>query len=240
MWRLSTGLRNALLQATHYVPKAKTANTISFEDGTGGSGADRIVDSGNGLAGFKAGDCITVFGAASNNVKGVQLLSVSAGALEVPAGSLTTEASGASVTIATASGGSYAGIFRNGVMCIFSGSQPADADSAESGTLLCTITLASGAFTPGADANGLNFGQVSSGVLHKALNEVWSGVNAASGIAGWFRFYDNAMITGGSSSAIRIDGACATSGAQLSVSSTTLTAGVTTTIDSVAITMPAN
>lgn len=240
MWKLSTGLRNALLQANHFVPLVVSAATISFGDGTGADGADRILDSGNGLAGFKVGDCVTVFGSTSNNVVAKRISLVTAGYIEIPAGSLTTEAAGDNVVLASATGGSYEGIFRNATLHIYSGSQPATADDTESGTLLCKITLASGAFVADAAANGINFGQVASGVLHKATGEVWSGANIATGTAGWFRLYDNALVTGVSSTAIRLDGSCAASGAQLNLSSTSLTSTVTTTVDSVAITMPAS
>lgn len=45
------------------------------------------------------------------------------------------------------SGGSYKTAFTGGVLKIYSGAQPATADTAYSGTLLVTVTLASGAWT---------------------------------------------------------------------------------------------
>lgn len=51
-------------------------------------------------------------------------------------------------------GGSMKQAFANGVLKIYSGSQPADADSATSGTLLATITAASGTWTAETPAAG--------------------------------------------------------------------------------------
>lgn len=50
--------------------------------------------------------------------------------------------------------GCYKRAFEGGVLKIYSGSQPASADSAVSGTLLCTLTLASGARTDEVRAVG--------------------------------------------------------------------------------------
>lgn len=135
--------------------------------------------------------------------------------------------------------GSFKDIFADGVLEIYSGSQPADADSAEAGTKLVRITVASGAFTPESATNGLEFGDASAGVIAKASGEVWSGVGLVTGTAGWFRFYDNDYDDGADAAAIRFDGAVATSGAQLNLSSTTITLSATLTIDAFTITLPA-
>lgn len=238
-WRLSTGLRNALLQAPHRVVQIARGTTFSFSEGTGVDGSDRILDSADGFGTFVVGDYMTTYGSASNNEKRGIIVAVAAGYIDVYGAALVTEAAGPDVEVATATGGSFAGIFRKGVIRIFTGPQPATANDAETGTQLCQITLNSGAFTPGALTNGLSFGQVADGVLSKAAGEVWSGQNIATGTAGWFRIYDNTRTTGTSTSANRIDGACSTSGGQLNLTTTNLTNGVTTTLDTVQITMPA-
>jgi hypothetical protein len=238
MWRLSTGLRNALLERAASVPNAVAASTISFGDGDGTGGRDTINDTANGLGSFLEKAYITVLGSANNNIT-AKILSVAAGVVEVAAGSLVNEAAGASVVLASAEGGSYRGLFRNCTIKLFTGAQPASADDAETGTELCQITLSSGAFVAGAPANGLNFGQVASAQLHKEVDEIWSGVNGADGVAGWFRIYDNDAVTGASTTAVRLDGACATSGAQLNLTNTSLVNSVTTTIDQVNLSMPA-
>ena len=146
--------------------------------------------------------------------------------------------------------GSLKQILANGQIRIYTGTQPASADAGETGTLLCTITLASGAMTSGVATNGINLGNAADGTVGKAAGEVWSGVNGGAGgtgytgtqTAGWFRWYPNAFTDniGGGAAKICIDGNCATSGGQMNLSSTSLAADVTTTVDSVAITMPAS
>ncbi|QLA17701.1 hypothetical protein [Desulfolutivibrio sulfoxidireducens] len=136
--------------------------------------------------------------------------------------------------------GSFKEIMADGVVRIFPGTQPTSADDAEGATQLVQITLASGTFTAGAADNGLEFGTASGGILAKSSGEVWSGVASVTGTAGWFRFYANDLTTGASTTQARFDGSISTSGAQLNMSSTAITAGATTTIDSFTITFPAS
>lgn len=88
--------------------------------------------------------------------------------------------------------------------------------------------------------NGLIYGDASSGQLVKGSG-IWSGAAVATGTAGWFR-YEGPIADDDSSSTelIRIDGNIGTSGANLNMSSTSITSGATTTIDTFAITLPAS
>jgi hypothetical protein len=235
--RFSTGLRNKRLDHQAKVQNIVTGTTISFGDGDGSSGRDTIKDSGNGLAGFEVYDLIKVFGSTNNNGE-YEILSVVAGVVEVAAESLTTEAASAQVILASSRGGSLKDLFRNGVLDIYSGTQPTTADQTESGTKLARVTISSGVFTPGSGVNGINLGDSTAGVIAKRANEVWSGVGLVDGTAGWFRFYDNSATTGASATAVRFDGAIATTGAQMNMSNTSVSVGGTTTIGTVAITDP--
>ena len=237
--RLSTGLRNALLDQKAVATNLITSQTVSFEDGTGTDSRDRIIDAVSDLSVYRRRDMITVAGSTSNDGT-YEILAVAAGYVEIAAASLTTEAVGDQVILSGANGGSFTDLFRNCVVDIYTGSQPTDADTAETGTKLASITLSSEAFTGGAAANGVNFGEVVAGVLAKEAGEVWSGVGLAAGTAGWCRIYDNAYTLGNSETEVRIDGAVATSGAQLNMTNTSVAVGGTTTIDSVALTLPAN
>lgn len=107
-----------------------------------------------------------------------------------------------------------------GTIKIYTGSQPATADTAEGGaTLLATFTLGS----PG-------FGPASGGVI--TLQGVPLTVAAvATGTAGWFR-----METSGGANIL--DGSVGTSGAQINLNTTSVTSGVNVTITSGTITMP--
>lgn len=240
--RYSTGMRNAQLTNNSYPANLVTGTTFSFEDGTGTDGRDRIADSGSGFvtAGYEEGLYATVAGSTSNNVSGKKVLAVAAGYLEVAAGTLSTEAAGDQVIIgAGANGGSFDELFRNCVIEVYSGSQPATADTAESGTKLLRLTISSGAFTPGSPTNGLNFATAAAGVSEKESAEVWSGVGLADGTAGWFRCYDNSYTTGASTTAVRWDGVCGVGTGELRLSSLTITTGATTTADTGQITAPA-
>ena len=133
----------------------------------------------------------------------------------------------------------WATAFTNGVLEIYTGSQPASADLAESGTLLAVITKNGGAFSGGSPTNGLNFGVPVDGVMEKSMAETWSGLAIADGVAGWCRFYDNAFTKGASTTAKRFDGAISTlSTAELQMSNTTLITGGPVTINSFPITQP--
>jgi hypothetical protein len=243
--RLSTGLRQALLGKIpgRSAVVVYTATTIAAVDG--GASDDTLTDSANGFLteGFAVGDSVLMLGFTGANagcVGPVELTDVAEGTLTFATGSLTaSDEDGESITLVAIRGGAFRDIFKQGVLEIYSGSQPANADAAETGTKLIRITAASGAFVAGAPSNGLQFAAPSSGVIAKD-SAVWSGVGLADGTAGWWRLYDNAYVTGSSSSAIRVDGNCATSGGDLNMASLTVTTGATTTIDSFSITQPAS
>jgi hypothetical protein len=130
-------------------------------------------------------------------------------------------------------------LMADGVIRIYSGTQPANVETTESGDMLCEITLSDGAFTGGVATNGLEF-DLGTGELTIASGETWSGTAAASGTAGWFRFYDNDYDTGadGSEEYIRFDGRVATSGAELNLNTTSLVSGGPVTISSFSFTIP--
>ena len=138
--------------------------------------------------------------------------------------------------------GSLKSVLANGQIRIFPGQQPATAEEAENASPLVIITLASGAMVSGVATNGINLGTAADALIGKSIGEVWSGLNLLSGVAGWFRWYPNAfdshMGAATAGNKIRLDGACAKSGAQMNLVSTTLTAGVTTTVDNVNVGLP--
>lgn len=92
-----------------------------------------------------------------------------------------------------------------------------------------------------SSVNGLTFGKAAAGVLPKNTTQTWSGVAAASGTAGWFRFVGAVADSGAadtSESQVRLDGSVSTSGAQLNMNSTTITATATQTVTSFPMTLP--
>lgn len=132
----------------------------------------------------------------------------------------------------------FAATFANGIIEIRTGSQPVTADAAATGTLLGTVTLNSGAFTPGVSTNGLTFATASGGTVSKS--GIWSFAGVAAGTAGWFRLKSNALDNDLLSTTLpRLDGSIATSGADMNLSNLSIAISATTTIDTFAWTQPA-
>ena len=124
--------------------------------------------------------------------------------------------------------GSLRELFNAGVIAVYTGTQPASADAAETvgSTLLGYITVASGAFTPGSATNGLVWDAAVDGSCAKPTGTEWSITPIADGTAGWARLYTNARTTGASTTAIRIDLACGVGTGELRWTTTTFTTGV--------------
>lgn len=142
--------------------------------------------------------------------------------------------------VAKSGGSSYADALADGIIYLFTGQQPDDADATEGTAInLVKITLDSGAFTSGVSTNGINLDVAALGVLSKAVAEVWSGLNLADGVIGWGRFYANTVVQGTSTTAIRFDFAVSQSGAELDAGNTTVVTGGTTTLSTFTITFPA-
>ena len=126
----------------------------------------------------------------------------------------------------------FQAIFKDGFINIYSGTQPTSADDAPSGTLLVTI------YSDGA-ATGLEFDDASAGVISKKSTETWSGTAVANGTAGYFRMYQAGDSGASSTTDCRLDGACATSGSQLNMSSLSISSGAVQTVSTFQITQPA-
>ena len=237
-FRISTGFRNAILGNA-----SLKGTSLAYIDG--GASDDQITDSENRFltAGFKVGDQITTINSntGGNDVSDIVLTGVTQNVLSFATGILAASEAFLAGTIVTGNnGGSWKSLLDNGIIHIYSGTQPASADDAETGTLLLKITVASGAFVAGSPTNGLSFRQIISGVLSKDDGEVFSGVGLATGVAGWGRYYSNAYVTGASINAIRFDGTVGvTDGAQFKLSSTNIVLGATTTLDAATIIQPA-
>jgi len=120
---------------------------------------------------------------------------------------------------------------------IYTGTQPATADTAASGTLLATIYS-----NNPTDTLGLNFDVPAvAGTISKAAGETWAGTALATGTAGWYRLYEaggNPAIL--STTESRIDGNISTSGANMNMSSTTITTGTVQTVSTFDVTLPAS
>lgn len=239
--RLSTGLRNAILGRRAAVKNiVQGAATMTIVLGSGSN--DTITDSGNGFGGFSPHDNLTIGGTLTTaaNKGTYEILSVADGVLGFAEGSFNTgEVLLASTVLASSRGGSISDLFRNGYLQCYTGTQPANPDSAATGTLVATYTLNHGAFTAGTDTNGINFDEVSGGTLSKDASETWQ-TESNGGIVGWFRFMSNSSTPAGTDPGqVRFDGSVATSNADLNMSPTTQVASTIYTIDTWIIPMAA-
>lgn len=254
--RLSTALRNYANQKGS-VKRALQNGKIMIYSGTQPASADAaptgtllctITDTGGAhTAEVQASTTITLTGAAGSidtlTVDGVAIIDAA-----VPFNtSLTQTASDLADAINnSASIPDYEASFSGAVVTLkaprgMGASANALAVAAGTTTLVATIansgTLAGGV-TP---ANGLKFGTSTAGVLAKLASQAWAGVAVATGTAGWFRFVGSVADSGtldSSETEVRLDGAIATSGSQLNMSSTSITSGATQTISSFPITLP--
>ena len=247
-WNFSTGLLNALANKAPAIPVQLAAATISFGDGTGAGGNDQILDSDNGLAVFNDYPYywLSIKGSTSNNIV-APIKTVAAGAIEIPAGYLTTEIAGDPVVLSVISHGSFCDIMRNSVLYIYSGSRPSDADQIENGNLLAVISRNGGTFVSGSPEYGINLRQVSNRIVERMIDPATGAAMLLSGMglitsgATWCRLHANTVVTGASTSAIRMDGRISTSESTAEIwmpGGATITAGIPADINSFSITLP--
>ena len=104
-------------------------------------------------------------------------------------------------------------------LSIYTGSQPATANDAATGTKLVDITI-----------NGFNAPTTGSATLDTSTPN--TGTAVATGTAGWGR------IVGGAGE--RIDGTVGTSGTDFTINSTSITNGATVTLTAMTVTQPAS
>jgi len=136
-------------------------------------------------------------------------------------------------------GSSYADALLNGVIYLFTGTQPSDADQSElTYSVVCIISAGGLTFTPGSPTNGINLDTAVGGIIYKAAAEEWKGTNLISGKIGWGRFYGNLRTQDASTTAIRFDFAVSQSGAELTLGTTDAEAGGETKINEFEVRLP--
>lgn len=243
--KFSTGLRDLLNGKKGTIGGAIIGTAIALVDG--GGGADTITDSGNSFVtkGFSPGDKLFCQGATTpandSAITGAVVQGVAAGTLTLLTGIVNTAQSfPVGGCLAYARGGSLKDIMKDGILRIYSGTQPANADTAYAGSILVNITVSSGAWVAGAFGNGLELeDDPLAGEVEKNA-EVWSGACILAGTASWFRFYANATDAGGASTTLpRFDGSVGVSGTDLIVASTSFTLDKIYTVDTFKLTLPA-
>jgi hypothetical protein len=114
----------------------------------------------------------------------------------------------------------FAPLANTGYLRIYSGAQPATPETAASGTLLAELRL-----------NATAFGAASGGII--TANAITDDAAAdATGTAGWFRILKSDGTTA------LFDGACATSGAEMNMATTSIVASAVVSVTSLTVTNP--
>lgn len=129
--------------------------------------------------------------------------------------------------------GSFKSALDGGVLRIYSGAIPANADADSSGaTILTTISL-------DATGTGLTWGStVTAGILSKNTSEIWRGLVDNTGTATYFRFMAIADTGALSTTDKRVQGTVGLVGADLNFSNVNLVAGNYRVIGSLNVTLP--
>lgn len=116
-------------------------------------------------------------------------------------------------------------IFNLGFLKFYSGTAPATADAALTGTLICTVSNNS-------TGTGLTFDTTATGgVIAKNPAETWSGVNAASGTITHWRLVAAGDTGALSTTEARVQGTVGTGGTDIVVGNAALTSGATFTMN---------
>ncbi len=117
-------------------------------------------------------------------------------------------------------GDKFQALMALGFVRVFAGSAPASADAAETGTLLCIVSV-------NDTGTGVTFDDpviVSSvAVISKAAAEIWSGTNVAGGVATYYRLVGAADDGTLSTSQPRTQGTVGLGGTDMVLGNTTLT-----------------
>lgn len=241
MFNFSTGMVKALLAADPSLDTTIMADTISAGDGDGTGGLDTLNDSASGFGSFDRHDFILIVSGDANNGVWTKCINVNSAKLEVPAGTLTAVAAGSIVGIFKLSAwGAMKTLYQNCTIDVYAEARPAGADSAEPGAIIASFTLNGDTFVAGTSTNGLNFGYLDGTNMKRAIDpetdlvEVWRAIPTATTIANSCRIYANDKTTGASTTAIRMDGVVATSGADLNITQgPSLTTGIPVDISDV-------
>lgn len=129
--------------------------------------------------------------------------------------------------------GSFKSIMDGSFLKIYGGAIPATADAPlGAATLLCTISNNS-------TGTGVTFdGTPAGGVIVKTPSEVWSGVNAATGTATFYRLVTASDDGSDSATQARVQGTVGTAGADGNISSTALVSAAPQTADYYSLALP--
>ena len=116
---------------------------------------------------------------------------------------------------------------------VYTGSQPASADTAPTGTLL-------GTYSVNHAGTGMTWATAVAGVINKTGAENWQMQASASGAAGWIRFRLTGDLGTTNTTDKRMDMSIASSGGDITLGDTTITSGEIYAITSIPLDMASN
>lgn len=120
-----------------------------------------------------------------------------------------------------------------GLLRIYEGTVPASVEDAlGSASILCEATV------DGLGTGGTWEASAASGIISKNVSETWQGTNTDSGTATFFRFVQVADDGLADPDQLRVQGLIGLVGAELNLSSVTLTNGATQTINHFNVALP--
>lgn len=254
--RLSTGIRNFLLQHGS-LADALAGGELRIYSGSQPASANNAPSgtllatittaSGTRTAEVLSTGSVELTGGASGSVDSITVdgVTITDGAVAFNSSLTQTAADLAAEINRSQSSPEYTATSSGAVVTIIAkrGAGAAPNTFVVSGTL-STITATYTDFAGGVNsANGLRMGVATGGTIVKHPTDTWTGVGAANGTAGWFRFI-GAVADGNGTDAleaeIRIDGQIATSGAELNLPSLSVATSAVQTITSLQFSLPAS
>jgi hypothetical protein len=126
-------------------------------------------------------------------------------------------------------------LFSGGYLLLYAGPVPSSADDAIVGgthTLLCDVRNNN-------TTTGITFASsASGGAITKNLSETWSRAAANTGTATFYRLVASSDTGASSTTEARLQGSIGTSGADLNLTTTSLTATTVYTIDTFSVSLP--
>lgn len=129
--------------------------------------------------------------------------------------------------------GDFQGTFNLCFVDLYSGSQPASADKAPTGTKLATYSVDHA-------GTGGTWAAASGGQIDKTSSENWQAAGLVAGTPGWFRMRLGADLGTENTTDIRMDGSVSSSGADFNMSDTNIVVGRIYTLDAFPVNMDAN
>lgn len=248
--RLSTGFRNKLVSSTGFAA-CFAGGVIDVYSGTQPAGADSAV---TGTLLGRVSIASTTYVAETPASATLTLTGTNGGIATVNIGTFNIIPLGAvafTTDLATTATALSDAINRNGIYTATSSGAvvtviaPGGTGAAHNGLALAAtatgdmVGTSSGNITGGVAATaGLQFAAPSAGTISKS--GVWSFDGLAVGTAGWFRIKASAADADASSTtAVRLDGSVAVSGADMNLSNISITIGAPNTIDTFTYTQPA-